>query len=58
MFFGKKDKDEEDYEDPATKYGRILRKKNDKAGGYREKPSLLARIFGSGHDRDFVYHED
>ena len=59
MFFGKKkDKDRPDYEDPATKYGRMLRRKKSKQGVCREKPSLLARIFGSGHDSDFVYHDD
>jgi len=58
MFFGRKDKEQEDYEDPATKYGRMLSQKKNKNDRYREKPSLLARIFGSGHDSDFVYHED
>lgn len=58
MFFGKKDKDDEIYEDPATRYGRMLSKKKGTARTGREKPSLLARLFGSGHDSGFVYHED
>jgi hypothetical protein len=58
MFFGKKDKDREQFEDPATRYGRILRNRKGKRESCREKPSFLARIFGSGHDSDFVYHED
>jgi hypothetical protein len=58
MFFGKKDKDKESYEDPATRYGRILKEKNAKSGSNREKPSLLARIFGAGYDSDFVYDDD
>jgi hypothetical protein len=58
MFFGKKDKDRDSYEDPVARYGRMLRDKGGKKGRIREKPSLLARIFGSGHDSDFVYHDD
>jgi hypothetical protein len=58
MFFGKKNKDSKDYEDPATRYGRVLRSKKGRRDDYRDKPSLLARIFGSGHDSDFVYHDD
>ena len=58
MFFGKKDKDKESYEEPTARYGRILRQKNSRSGERREKPSLLARIFGSGHDSDFVYYDD
>lgn len=58
MFFGKKNKDGQDYEDPATKYGRVLCRKQARQNDYRDKPSLLARIFGSGHDSDFVYHDD
>jgi len=58
MFFGKKEKERIEYEDPATKYGRMLRNKKGKSGGHRDKPSLLARIFGAGHDSDFVYHDD
>ena len=56
--FGKKDKDKANYEDPATKYGRLLRKKKKRQDKYQDKPSLLARIFRLGHDSDFVYYDD
>lgn len=58
MFFNRHDRDDEHYEDPATRYGRLVRKSKEDREEKREKPSLLARIFGSGHDSDFVYHED
>lgn len=58
MFFGKKKKDANDYEDPVTRYGRMLRAKEQRDRDDRKKPSFLARIFGLGHDSDFVYHED
>ncbi|MFH1700049.1 MAG: hypothetical protein ABIE07_05625 [Candidatus Zixiibacteriota bacterium] len=55
--FGSKKKPKEDYEDPATKYGRMVRDKKGRKC-YEKKPSLLSRIFSIGHDSDFVYHED
>ncbi len=58
MLFGRKDKERDDYEDPATRYGRMLRKKNDSHRDNEDKSSFLKRLFGGGHDSDFVYYED
>lgn len=55
--FGSKRKAKDDYEDPATKYGRMI-KENKGRKQIEKKQSLLSRIFNSGHDSDFVYHED
>lgn len=56
--FGKKDKEKTNYEDPATKYGRLLGKNKKRRDEYHAKPSLLSRIFRLGHDSDFVYYDD
>lgn len=58
MLFGKKSRDKDDFEDPATKYGRMLREKNRSQHNHEDKPSLLQRLFGGDHDSDFVYYED
>lgn len=58
MLFDKKSRDEENYEDPATRYGRILRNKRESGRDRDDRPSLLKRLFGGGHDSDFVYYED
>jgi hypothetical protein len=55
--FGSKRKAKEDFEDPATKYGRMIREKKGQKRP-EKKQSLLSRIFNIGHDSDFVYHED
>ncbi len=58
ILFGKNKKKLSTGEDPVAGYGRLLRRKKEKTGFSREKPSFLARIFRSGCDRDFVYYED
>ena len=58
MFFSRKDKDKEQYEDPAMRYGRMLKRKDGGENDDGKKPSLLARIFSSGPDSDFVYYDD
>lgn len=58
ILFGRKKKNLSTGEDPVARYGRLLRRKKEKAGFARDKPSFLARIFRSGCDRDFVYYED
>lgn len=56
--FRKKRKESERYEDPALRYGRLLKKAKDRPKEDKVKPSLLARLFGIGLDSGFVYHED
>lgn len=58
MFFSRKSEDPDQYQDPATRYSRILRAGKEEKRAERDKPSLLARIFGLGTDSDFVYYED
>jgi len=58
MLFGRKNKGRERYEDPATEYGRLLRQKDRPRRHEEDKPSFFRRLFGSGYDRDFVYHDD
>lgn len=58
MLFGKKDKESRNYEDPATSYGRLLRRKKKKRNESQPKRSFWEKIFGMGHDSDFVYYDD
>jgi len=56
--FWKKKKDKRQYEDPATRYGKMLRGKNRQGESRKNQPSFLARLFSFGLDSDFVYHDD
>jgi hypothetical protein len=58
MLFSRKSDEGDRYQDPATRYGRILRAGKEEKRSGRDKPSLLARLFGLGTDSDFVYYED
>ena len=58
MFFGRKSREDEPLEDPATRYGRRINDEKSNKDRDSEKPSLLERLFGTGHDRDFIYYED
>jgi hypothetical protein len=58
MFFGRKDKNRDRYEDPVTEYGRLLRQKDRPRREPEDKSSFLSWLFGSGHDSDFVYYDD
>jgi len=58
MFFGRKNEQDESLEDPATLYSRRINNEKPNRDREREKPSLLERLFGMGHDSDFIYYED
>lgn len=58
MFFGKRDKETEKFEDPATSYGRMVRRKKKGDRSRRSKKTIFEKLFGMGHDSDFVYYDD
>lgn len=58
MFFGKKDKEAEKYEDPATSNSRSIRREKGRDQVNRSKRTIFEKIFGMGHDSDFVYYDN
>ena len=58
MFFRRKNKDRDKYEDPAARYGRIPEEKDDAHPERQGRASFWSRLFGTGHDSDFVYYDD
>ena len=58
MFFRRKNKDRDGRDDPAARYGKLQRDGDDADKERANKTSFWSRLFGTGHDSDFVYHDD